>query len=527
MRPSLALTPLCAAVALTLVGITAQAAAPAATTRVIVGFGNAGEAAAARPALAQLGAQLKVDLPHVSALAVELPASMVARVQQLPGVRYVEEDAKRYAPTLRPGAPPPTEGQSFAASGKSDAVPYGVRMVQGRDVPRIDTPRVTVCIIDSGLDRTHPDLAPNAISGDSDRVAGLWWNDEAHHGTHVAGTIAAAKDGKGVLGVAADTELALHSVKVFGASGVWSYSSDLSAATQKCKQAGAKVINMSLGGYVPLKSERENFAQLERDGIISVAASGNDGLPIKNYPASYPSVISVAAVDSERKVASFSTYNAEVDVAAPGVGVASTVPMGTGLGSRLRQMQGIGAYNSMPMTGSALAAVEAKMYDMGLGLQRDAGASGKICLIQRGDTTFAEKTQACMDSGGVGAIIYNNESGGFGGTLGKLQATIPVVSVSDTDGAQLLATIRVHAKLRVGTTNWAYYDGTSMATPHVSAVVAKLWRLAPQCSNLEIRKTLEASAQDVGAPGRDDRSGYGLVQLRAAYDRIINRGCGH
>lgn len=522
---SLTLTPLCAAAALALASMAAQAATPATTTRVIVGFDTATEAAAARPALAKLGAQLKVDLPHIAAVAVELPASALARLQQLSGVSYVEEDVKRYAPTLMPSSPPPTEGSSFSSFGDGDAVPYGIDQVQARKVPLIGTPRITVCIIDSGLDRSHPDLAPNRITGDSD-LAGNWWEDGSHHGTHVAGTIAAASDGHGVVGVAARGEVDLHSVRVFNDNGKWQYSSTLSAATQKCKQAGAKVINMSLGGPLPSKSERKNFDQLERDGIISVAASGNDGMPIKGYPASYSSVISVAAVDFERKVASFSTYNSQVDFAAPGVNVASTVPVGTGLGSMLRQ-DGIGPYNTAPMTGSSQTAVSAPMYDLGLASKRDAKAFGKICLIKRGDTTFAEKTQVCMDSGGVGAIIYNNESGSFGGTLGTMNASIPVVSASDTVGARLLDNMRVDASLRVSVTDWAYYDGTSMATPHVSGVVAKLWRLAPQCNNLQIRRTLELSAMDVGKPGRDDHTGYGLVRLRAAYDRIMMNGCGN
>ena len=64
--------------------------------------------------------------------------------------------------------------------------------------------------------------------------------------------------------------------------------------------------------------------------------------------------------------------------------------------------------------------------------------SGKICLIQRGTLTFAEKVTFCETSGGLGAVIYNNAPGNFNGTLGDTVTHIPSVSASDTDGADLL-----------------------------------------------------------------------------------------
>ena len=81
------------------------------------------------------------------------------------------------------------------------------------------------------------------------------------------------------------------------------------------------------------------------------------------------------------------------------------------------------------------------------------------------------------------------------------------------------------ATVAVTATNYAFFDGTSMATPHVSAVAALVWSYFPACTAAQIRSTLGKSAQDLGAAGRDTKFGYGLVQARAAYDRISSLGC--
>jgi subtilisin family serine protease len=79
----------------------------------------------------------------------------------------------------------------------------------------------------------------------------------------------------------------------------------------------------------------------------------------------------------------------------------------------------------------------------------------------------------------------------------------------------------------VKATNYAYYDGTSMATPHVSAVAALVWSYFPTCTGAQIRSSLDKSALDLGPAGRDVKYGFGLVQAKAAYDRIKSQGCGN
>jgi subtilisin family serine protease len=114
------------------------------------------------------------------------------------------------------------------------------------------------------------------------------------------------------------------------------------------------------------------------------------------------------------------------------------------------------------------------------------------------------------------------------GTLGTTVTTIPSLGVSGTDGEALLAT-RLGQSTTVAITpvSYEYYNGTSMATPHVSAVAALVWSYFPSCTSEQIRSTLRKSAQDLGDVGRDDKYGHGLVQAKAAHDRIATMGCGN
>jgi subtilisin family serine protease len=68
-------------------------------------------------------------------------------------------------------------------------------------------------------------------------------------------------------------------------------------------------------------------------------------------------------------------------------------------------------------------------------------------------------------------------------------------------------------------------SGTSMATPHVAGVAALVWSYFPGCTAAQIASTLKKSALDLGVAGRDDETGAGLVQAKAAYDRIAAHGC--
>jgi subtilisin family serine protease len=101
------------------------------------------------------------------------------------------------------------------------------------------------------------------------------------------------------------------------------------------------------------------------------------------------------------------------------------------------------------------------------------------------------------------------------------------VTASDAEGAAMKNQLGQSATVAVTATNYAFYDGTSMATPHVSAVAALVWSYFPTCTAAQIRSTLAKSAEDLGAAGRDVKFGYGLVRAKAAHDRIASLGCGN
>jgi subtilisin family serine protease len=149
----------------------------------------------------------------------------------------------------------------------------------------------------------------------------LQYQDGYGHGTHVAGTIGAADNNIGVVGVAPEAEVFV--VRVFGDDGRFR-ASGVVAAARECQKGGAHVINLSLGGKNSNSAEHEILKELFNDyGILSIAAAGNSASAMFEYPASYDIVMSVAAVDSNSNRVGFSTYNNQVDVAAPGANILS------------------------------------------------------------------------------------------------------------------------------------------------------------------------------------------------------------
>jgi subtilisin family serine protease len=343
----------------------------------------------------------------------------------------------------------------------------------------------------------------------------------------VAGTIAALNNAVGVVGVAPSGRLNLHIAKVFDASGSAS-DAVISRAMLGCARAGANVVSMSLGGASGSKAEARAVAKLASQGILVIAAAGNDGNNSLSYPAAFPEVVSVAAIDANKTVADFSQFNADVELAAPGVGVLSTVPAYSQTGASLNV--GGSGFAVLAMEGSPRTSASGALADFGLGTAATPGSmSGKVCLIQRGSISFAEKVTNCQSSGGVGAVVYNNTTGELAGTLGETVTVIPSVGATQADGAALLGQVGQNTSVSVfGLPDlYAAYNGTSMATPHVSAVAALVWSLHPGCTATQLRTSLNKSAMDLGAAGRDDYYGNGLVQAKAAHDRIAGLGCGN
>ena len=525
---------LCSAALLALASSAASAAAP--QTRYIVGY-KAGADNDASAAVIRARGQVKRKIRGMNAMSVELAPEQAEALRADDNVAYVEADVPRYLPSMEmdPDYASSTELDAAAnpASGKSyylgQTIPYGIRMTQADQLPNGGSKAGNrkICIIDSGYDRSHEDLNDNGtVTGEYDPGTGWWHTDENSHGTHVAGTIAALNNnGTGVVGVIPNRQLRLHIVKVFGADG-WAYSSELADAANRCGDAGANIISMSLSGPAPSRTEQAAFDALAARGILSFAASSNAGTTAPRWPAGYQSVVSVGALDSDKKWATFSNYNPKVELSAPGVNVLSTVPMGTALVSSL--IVGASSYEVGAVTNAARGTVTAPLADFGFGGTINPAMAGKVCLISRGaGLAFGVKVANCQASGGVGAVLYNNVAGSLSPTLGDTVTNIPTVAASLAQGQAMLGQLGQQATVSVKMGNYAYFNGTSMATPHAAAVAALVWSYFPNCNAAQIRSTLAKSAEDLGTAGRDDKYGYGLVKAKAAYDRIAAMGCGN
>ncbi len=485
-----------------------SAGAEALDGRYIVVFHSYGPAAAA--AVRAQGGRIALELPQRSALAAYLPEQAARALAANPQVKRVEPDARRYP--------------------LSQTTPYGIPMVQADLVSDALASGRKVCVIDSGYYLGHEDLPSANVTGDSDPGgAGNWYEDGFGHGSHVSGILVALNNALGVAGVAPNGNLPLHMVRVFNDAGTWAYASGLVAALDKCRAAGSNVVNMSLGGPSANIFEELAFDDAYAAGVLSVAAAGNGGGTAFSYPASYNSVISVAAVDSNKVVAGFSQQNNQVELAAPGVGVLSTVPYieNNTLTVGSTTWRGNWIQNAARSNGST-----GPVADGGRCTATNAAWSGRVVMCERGDISFFDKVRNVQNSGGVAAVLYNNVSGNFVGTLGTgNSSTIPALSLSQEDGQSIVASQlgmpgTVVSLVTKPASGYEYWDGTSMATPHVAGVAALVWSHYPTCTNAEIRSALQATAQDLGAAGRDNAYGYGLVQAKSAFDYLAANPCG-
>jgi major intracellular serine protease len=197
---------------------------------------------------------------------------------------------------------------------------------------------VIIAVLDTGCQPDHPDLQANIIggrnfttdyNGDPDNFA-----DNHYHGTHVAGTIAAALNNRGVAGVAPKASLLI--LKVLTGEGSGNYEWIINAIEYALQWQGpngerVRIITMSLGGPDDAPRLHDAIKKAVQQQVLVVCAAGNEGdnnpdTPELAYPGSYNEVVQVGAVDLHGKLAGFSNTNNQVDVVAPGVDILSTYP---------------------------------------------------------------------------------------------------------------------------------------------------------------------------------------------------------
>ncbi len=265
------------------------------------------------------------SLKYHDAIVANLSDNAASRLKaKFPWVTF-EKDA-----TVTIHKRPSSPGKGGKKVRKSQEVPMGIIQVkadQAHDYNRGSG--VVVCVVDTGIDKNHPDLMDNIIGGENfivkkGRILSSNWDDDNNHGTHVSGTIAAIDNNEGVIGVA--PEASLFAVKVLDRNGS-GYTSAVADGVRSCIANNTQIISMSLGTSQPSILIHDAIKDAVATGIIVIAAAGNTGGSVI-YPAAHPEVIAVSAIDNDNNLASFSSRGPEIAFTAPGVSVKSTIKGG-------------------------------------------------------------------------------------------------------------------------------------------------------------------------------------------------------
>jgi subtilisin len=303
------------------------------------------------------GGSISRSFTLVPAVAARIPAAALRGLEMNPHVTAVEVD-----------------GQFYAISTDAELNnTWGVKRIGGGTLHAADAlgAGVRIAVIDSGIDYRHPDLAANYAGGfdfvnsDNDPM------DDNGHGTHVAGTVAAVRNGSGVVGAAPAARI--YGLKTLSASGSGSFS-NMIAALEWCVQNGIQITNNSYGSSQdPGTIVQQAYDNAAAAGILHIAAAGNTGTVSGRgnnvgWPARYDSVVAVAATTSADARASFSSTGPAVELAAPGVGINSTLAGG-----------GYGSYNGTSMAAPHVAGVAGLL----LGLAPDIHPRDLRAILQQ------------------------------------------------------------------------------------------------------------------------------------------------
>lgn len=192
------------------------------------------------------------------------------------------------------------------------------------ELTEITENKVTVAVIDSGVDSSHPDLQGKVIPGYNFIADNTETKDENGHGTAVSGVIAAIYNNEiGITGVSADAKVEILPLKVAGADGK-GLISDMIHAVDYAVDYGVDVINISMGASSHSSILEDSIQDAINHDILVISSAGNEGNTSYNYPASYEPVLSVGSVSKAHNHSTFSNYNDRVDVVAPGEGIITT-----------------------------------------------------------------------------------------------------------------------------------------------------------------------------------------------------------
>lgn len=428
--------------------------------------------------------------------------------------------------------------QSVPHLNEGVATPWGIMAVHAGDAwDNAQAGRnARVLVLDTGIDPKHPALKANFEKGRNffqsfDGPNPEDFIDKEGHGTHCAGTIAGSYNEKtGFTGVAPLAKILMGRVcGDLGCSNI--------AVAQGINwgiQEKVDVISMSLGGPSSSSAERTAVANAEKAGVTVVAASGNGGNPQVSFPAALPTVVAVGAVDSSITKTSFSQWGPELDIVAPGAAVVSTVPQGTGRDSSTEiTVDGKATLvKSAAFGGTKLFATPkvGELVPAGLGKVEDfkgINVAGKFALISRGEITFADKVKNALAAKAAGVVVYNNTTGLMQGALTEdgSELDVAVVMIEQTVGQKLVEQItagqKASAAISTSASDYAMFDGTSMATPHVAGVVALIKSANKKLTPAQVRTILATTATAL-TPNDQNQYGKGMVQADKAVHMALS-----
>lgn len=301
-------------------------------------------------------------------------------------------------------------GPEGAKKGAKAPAQWALEKVRAAEAWRVTRgrPEVRIAIVDTGADLGHPDLRGQIA--DSYRANG-WLGrlglssakDDSGHGTHCAG-IAAAAGVQGISGMAPGCKLLV--AKALDENGAGA-TSDVVRGIRWAVSRGARVVSLSMGGEEDPRALREAIADALARGVVVVAAMGNEGKQLKNFPAAYPGVIAVGATTRADKPAGFSTRGSWISVAAPGSAILSTTPtyavaMGRGKDAEIGPVTGTLSGTSMatPLVAGLAALVLSKQPGLKPAQVKAAIERGAVALGGTNPRTGHGRIDAAKTLGG-------------------------------------------------------------------------------------------------------------------------------
>ncbi|MEH7247588.1 S8 family serine peptidase [Neobacillus niacini] len=490
-----------------------------------------------------------------SGFSVELPANEVPALLAVPGVKAVYPDVTYKVTSVG-------KGELLSEDGFSPNMAASAPFIGANEAwdAGFTGEGVTVAVIDTGADYTHPDLAHafgeykgyDFVDNDNDpqetpRTSNP--DDETAHGTHVSGTVAA--NGQ-IKGVAPDAKLLAYRVLGPGGSGT---TENVIAGIERAVQDGADVMNLSLGNSLNDPDYATSIALdcAMAEGVVAVTSNGNSG-PANwtvGSPGTSRDAISVGATQLP-----YNVYDSIITTTG-GVTYPSAKVMGFPSDADIL----------------ALSGKEYEFVHVGFGSPADfegKDVNGKVALISRGaGIAFVDKAIAAKAAGAVAAIIYNNVPGEIVMVPGTV---IPTIRTTAADGAALLSeldngnnkvTFNISKAGEVGETmadfssrgpvnstwmikpdvsapgvnitstvpthdptnphGYASYQGTSMASPHVAGTAALLLQKNPKWSVQEVKAALMNTADKLinpasGKPYPHNTQGAGSIRVMEALE---------